>query len=73
MGSFTCNFLHGNGPEYAAGTPIRAVIVGRLERRWVTAKDGVQKTTRFPGLGNGLTGRKSLGMLLEERRLADVE
>jgi len=73
MGLFTCNFLHGNGPEYAASTSIWVVIVRRLERRGVTAKDGIQKTTRFPGLGNGLTGRKSLGMLLEERRLADVE
>jgi len=73
MGSFTCNFLHGNSPEYAAGTPIRAVIVGRLERRGVTAKDGVQKTTRFPGLRNGLTGRKGLCVLLEERCLADIE
>ena len=73
MGLFACNFLHGNGPEYAAGTPIRAVIVGWLERRGVTAKNGVQKTARFSGLGNDLTGRKSLGMLLEERRLADVE
>ena len=62
--SFTCDFLDGNGPKYAAGTPIRTIIVGWLERRGITAENGVQETTGFPGQRNGLTGRKSLSVFL---------
>jgi len=68
-----CDFLHSDSPEYAAGTPVRAIIVSRFECRRVTTEDGVQETARFPGLGNGLAGGKGLCMLLQECRLADVE
>lgn len=62
--SFTCDFLRSNSPEYATGTPIRAIIVGRFKWRGVTAEDGVQEATRIPGLGDCLTNRKSFGVFL---------
>ena len=70
---FTCDFLHGNSPIYATGTSVRAVIVGWFKCRGFTAEDGVQETAGFPGLGNSLTDRKSLGMFLQECRLTDVK
>ena len=69
----TCNFLHSNGPKYAAGTPVRAIVVGRFEWRWITTENSIQETTGFPGLGDGLTGRKSLSMFPKECRLSDIE
>ena len=62
--SYTCDFLHGDGPKYTASTSVGAIIVGRFERKRFTAEDGVKETTRFSGLCNGLTNRKGLGMFL---------
>ena len=62
--SFTCNFLYGNSPKYAAGTAIGAVIVGRFKWRGITAEDSVQETTGLPRLGDCLTDGQSLSMFL---------
>jgi len=68
-----CDFLHGNGPKYTTGTSVRAIIIRRFERRGVAAEDGVQEAAGFAGLSNGLPSRKSLGVFLQECRLANIE
>jgi len=59
-----CDFLHHNSPEYATGTPIGAIVVGRFKRRGITTENSIEETTGIPGLGNCLTDRKSFGVFL---------
>lgn len=68
-----CDFLHSDGPKYATGTSIRAIIIGWFKRRGVAAKDGVQETTGFTRLSNRLVNREGSGVLLQQRCLADVK
>ena len=69
----TRDFLYCDSPKYAASAPVRLIVVGRFECGRITAENGVQETTGFPGLSNGLTGRKSLSMFLQECRLSNIK